>query len=397
MSLKSQLLRNAHVLQGLVVAGDADDQVTVNKQFEKLLNGLGSLPEIDGEIIIADDPWKVEVREGTCFGNKFVVEERISPKKTLYKARQILFKGAEDEICHHVIVKCTFIEKDAPTDEVARIIEYEERSIDAIGVQANCSPYSVELIDAGRLTTPSGQPVILWQAFELMKGDVKFLLQSLGGNLPPFLVMRLARQIAEVLVVYHAEGIVHRDIKPHNILFDQPEKKELTLLCTNFKLGDAQLAKGTEHDVSVTQPGAILGSPQYMSPEQARGAHGVTVQSDMWSLGVTLYELVTRELPHSFPRTGTELGSSISLQSIGNYMNMILNEKPRLLSAHAAAAEYPAWFVALVDRMLDKEPYKRPTSFDLFRAFLTEEARMPIDFYGTPSYLENTLAANPAP
>lgn len=395
MSLKTQLRRKALTIQELVAAANPEDQRTVDRQFEGLLGGIEGMQEVDGSIITADNPWKFQVSAGTCFGGKFVVTERISQRKHLYRAHQILFKGKKGELFHEVIVKCTYLEEDMDAEETARIIEYEERSIDAIGVQANCSPYSVELIDAGCLTTHNGQPVIFWQAFEVMKGDVKQLCQNLNGVMPPFLIMRLACQIAEVLTIYHAEGIVHRDIKPHNILFDQPAKKPIDLLCTNFKLGDAQLAKGTAHDASVTQAGAILGSPQYMSPEQARGAHEVTVQSDLWSLGVTLYELITGELPHAFARTGIEQGSSLSVQSIGNYMHMIINESPRLLSTHPASANYPAWFVQLVDRMLNKEPHCRPLSLELLRAFLTEDARMPLSFFTLPPYLENTVAVKP--
>jgi serine/threonine protein kinase len=239
MSLKRQLLTTAQCLAGLARTEDLDYQRVLEKELAKLLSGIESIQEIDGNTITADKPWAFEVKRGTCFAGRFFIEDRISPKKEFYRARQLLWKNNSNEICHHVIVKCTRIERDAEAEEIKRILEYEERSIDAIGVQANCSPYSIELIDAGVLKTPEGKPVLLWQAFEEMQGDAKLLARNLGGTLPPFLVMRLAAQMAEALTVYHAEGIVHRDIKPHNILFDQPKREELALLCTNFKLGDA--------------------------------------------------------------------------------------------------------------------------------------------------------------
>ncbi len=367
MSLKAEMRRIAQTIEGLITEDRTDEDIAAaQRQVKRLLSRIDSLQEIADNVITADDPWEFEVKAGTCFGGKFFVEERMSRKKHLYRARQILFDHDGETVSHGVVIKCTFMGKDAQAQEKACIAEYELRSLKAIGVKANCSPYSLELIDAGCLKAPDGSIIMFWQAFEEMAGDVKLLLQILGGKLPPFLVRRLAVQMAEVLTIYHAgdDPIAHRDVKPHNILFDRPPQNTITTSCTNFKLGDTHLSKEMEDDADITQAGTISGTPQYMSPEQARGEH-TSVQTDMRSLGVTLYELMTGELPYAFPQTGTDHGSSIATGSIGNYLTMIATGQPKLVSAHpiAKSGVYSEKFIKLVDRMLNNKPILRPTSF----------------------------------
>jgi serine/threonine protein kinase len=134
-----------------------------------------------------------------------------------------------------------------------------------------------------------------------------------------------------------------------------------------------------------------------MSPEQALGAHTIGVQSDIWSLGVTLYEMATGELPHLFSRTGTEAGSSISFAAITAYMRLIIETEPRLFSSHEMALKgaYPPWFITLVDRMLSKDPARRPMALEVLLASHAENTRLSIGFASIPSYLAATHALNP--
>jgi serine/threonine-protein kinase len=125
---------------------------------------------------------------------------------------------------------------------------------------------------------------------ELISGPtLRHVLDSRGGRLLPEIAALIAIPLVEALAVAHQRGVVHRDVKPDNVMIETAGGSARVVL-TDF--GVAHIT-GME---TMTATGALVGSPAYMSPEQSRG-HDVTPASDLWSLGAMLYEMVTGIVP----------------------------------------------------------------------------------------------------
>jgi serine/threonine protein kinase len=120
------------------------------------------------------------------------------------------------------------------------------------------------------------------------------------GRLPPADVLRIVTQVAQGLARAHAAGIIHRDLKPGNVFLARDGDREVA------KILDFGLAKMAASDgaVAMTQVGSILGTPVYMSPEQARSLGDIDERSDLWSLAVITYECLLGKLPFDGPSLG---------------------------------------------------------------------------------------------
>lgn len=170
---------------------------------------------------------------------------------------------------------------------------------------------------------------------EYLKGVTLKRLLDDRGKLPISLVLRIGRQVAEGLEAAHAEGVVHRDIKPLNVLFDA--RGDVKLM--DFGLAAPVSAAGKDRS------GQVFGSPRYMAPEQVRGDR-VDPRTDLYSLGVMLFELATGQPP--FP------GSDVS---------ELLRKQLSDTAPHAQDldASLPASFSFLLDRLLQKRMEDRPS------------------------------------
>jgi serine/threonine-protein kinase len=189
-------------------------------------------------------------------------------------------------------------------------------------------------------------------AMEVIEGqNLKELIRR-SGRLRPAHAIAYTRQILSALRFAHRNGIIHRDIKPHNILIGQEER----LKVTDFGIARA----GTSQ---MTEAGSIMGTAHYLSPEQARGAQ-VTAASDLYSVGVVLYEMLTGDVPYS-----GDTPVEIAMKH--------LNETPRPPSARAP--EIPADLDRIVLRALAKSPDDRYGSAEELDSDLARiEAGLPI-------------------
>ena len=137
------------------------------------------------------------------------------------------------------------------------------------------------------------EPGGAYLVMRLMKGGSLEASLRENGRWEPSEAARLVDQIASALEAAHKQGVVHRDLKPANILLDEEN---------NAFLSDFGIAKELGTEAGVTQTGAIVGTPAYITPEQVQ-SQPVTPQTDIYSLGVVLYELLVGG--HPFPDTPT--------------------------------------------------------------------------------------------
>ena len=134
---------------------------------------------------------------------------------------------------------------------------------------------------------------------EFVEGpNLKTLIRD-NGPLPVERILRVGRQVSSALEAAHEMGMIHRDIKPDNIvLVPQPEGGEAVKVL-DFGIAKLKEGKSVEGSLTLTGTGVVIGTPQYMSPEQAMGRRGDQLddRSDLYSLGVVMYEMLTGVLP----------------------------------------------------------------------------------------------------
>ena len=163
------------------------------------------------------------------------------------------------------------------------------------------SPHVVQVFDYG--VTEGGTPYIV---MELLDGKDLGKWLAVHRKMEPRAVVTLVLQMAKALTKAHKAGVVHRDIKPENIFLCETEGGELFVKLLDFgtaKAQDTQIetpiaaADGDEPVRPATNPGELLGTPWYMSPEQIVRAAEVDARADVWSLGVVVFELLTGHKP----------------------------------------------------------------------------------------------------
>src|SRR3954469_23404027 len=151
----------------------------------------------------------------------------------------------------------------------------------------------VEVLDCG--TLPSGTAYIV---MELLEGENLAARLRKAGQLPVADARRVAAQTASALAAAHAAGIVHRDLKPDN-LYLVPDERDASLeMVKVLDFGIAKLGQDAGRTSSVrTRTGSVMGTPAYMSPEQCRGTREIDPRTDIYALGVILFEMLCGRPP----------------------------------------------------------------------------------------------------
>jgi hypothetical protein len=193
-------------------------------------------------------------------------------------------------------------------------------------------PHIVTVIDRGE---QGGNEFIV---FELVDGENLKELVERGGPLPVRRALELGLQVGRALAFAHGEGIVHRDVKPQNVLLDGEGRAKVT---------DFGIAR-TIDAVGTTETGTVLGTSHYIAPEQARGEK-VDAQTDVYSFGVVLWELLAGDVPY-----GGENFLSVAMRHVNEPVPNVLDRRP----------DTPLRLATLIERCMAKEPGDRPESME---------------------------------
>lgn len=222
---------------------------------------------------------EADQRIGVLVGGKYKIIKSIG-----VGGMGAVYEAEHELIGKKVALKCLHPEYARDRDLVERF-KREARAATAIG-----NEHIVDVTDMGDL--PDGAPFLV---MEMLKGQALADLMDTEGVLPIGRSVKIVRQICFALQAAHDKGIVHRDMKPENVFLAQRSEG------TDFvKVLDFGISKMHEHgktDRGLTRTGIAMGTPSYMSPEQAQGAKDVDARTDIWAVGVMLYEMLTLRRP----------------------------------------------------------------------------------------------------
>lgn len=203
------------------------------------------------------------------------------------------------------------------------------------------SEHVVDVFDSG--TDPESN--LPFMVMELLRGeDLEQVVKRLGP-LDPGVVTKIALQAATGLSKAHALGIVHRDIKAANLFLSERDSGELVVKVLDFGIAKVKMEQFHESSHGLTRTGSLLGTPLYMSPEQAQGAPGIDARTDVWSLGAVMFELLCGETPFALSRSLGEL-----------MVNIITGQVPPI---QARAPWVSPELAAIVHRAMARDPAAR--------------------------------------
>jgi len=240
-------------------------------------------------------------------------------------AMGVVYLGKDPKIGRVVAIKTMALSQEFEADELAEVKERFFREAETAGRLSH--PNIVTIFDAGE------EHDLCYIAMELLKGQDLVPFTKPGSTLSADKVVSIVARVADALAYAHRQNVVHRDVKPANVMYE-PESDTV-------KVTDFGIARIT--DSSKTKTGMVLGTPSYMSPEQLQGKK-IDGRSDLFSLAVSLYQLICGKLPFEG-------------DSMAQLMYRIANEHaPDILQFHPSL---PPALVAFLDKAMAKDAGER--------------------------------------
>ena len=209
-------------------------------------------------------------------------------------------------------------------------------------------PHSVRVFDFGQTRDRE-----LFMVMEYIEGRTLSELIRAEGRIPPGRAAKIGSEIVQALIEAHGLGFIHRDLKPDNVLLLQMPRDPEFVKVLDF--GIVKFLTGSSGDSAMTRTGAVIGTPQYMAPEQSRASRHLSPATDLYAMGVILFHMLSGRLPFT-GETPVEV-----------LMAHVTEPAPEL----PADLEIPASMRALVRRMLDKRPSDRPRAEEVLETLET--------------------------
>jgi cytochrome c peroxidase len=266
------------------------------------------------------------VKEGDLLAGKYRVERVLG-----IGGMGIVVAARHEQLDQRVAIKFVRDEALGNEDAVARFLR-EARA--AVKLR---SEHAAKVLDVG--TLESGAP---YMVMEYLEGSDLAGVLSEQGPLPVEVAAEYIAQACEAVAEAHAAGIVHRDLKPQNLFLTRTVGGGASVKVLDF--GVSKTLANSSGGGSLTQTRSMLGSPLYMSPEQMRSSRDVDARSDVWALGVVLFQLLTNRWPYE-------------AETMPELVLKVVTEAPQSLAD--LRDDIPQAMIDVVERCLKKEPSER--------------------------------------
>ncbi len=298
---------------------------------------------------------------GTRIGDRYLIEAPLGAG-----GMGAVYRATDERLGRPVAVKLLLPELGGDTEAIARF-EREARATARL-----THPGIVQIHDFGVTPAPSGRGMASYLVMELAEGLT--LARAIDrAPLPLNETIAIGLEVLSALASAHAAGVVHRDLKPENVMISRGPDGQARAKLLDFGL--AQIKSGTAY-ARLTQTGAILGTPRYMSPEQARG-EPCDARTDVYAVGLVLHAALAGRAP-------------FDSESIAGIVAQVLDASPPRLDTFVPGV--PPAVAAAIDTAIQKRPEKRFASAQAFASAL-EQARAATASVTSPAAYASTALA----